>query len=134
MIKKNQTFGGIDMESFKLGYYCEDDDYNLYGPYKSVKECEKYNYKNIWQLVKTSDKASRINKITLDFTSNTLTIEGGEKCNIKILDKELGNGVYSFVPDSWEVVLAKSKEACDDVVIIGSPDIKGECLDEMLHM
>ena len=66
------------MESFKLGYYCEDDDYNLYGPYKSVKECEKYNYKNIWQLVKTSNKDSRINKITLDFTSNTLTIEGGE--------------------------------------------------------
>ena len=118
----------------KIGYYCEDENYKLYGPFKTVKDCEAYDYVNIWQLVKTSNKASKINKITVDFTSNTLTIEGGENCSMKILDKEIGAGTHTFLPDSWELILAKSREACANIVIKGKPNIEGECLDEMLYM
>lgn len=120
--------------SLKLGYYCEDADYKLYGPFKTVKDCERYDYVNIWQLVKVADKLCKINHITVNFNDNTLTIEGGEKCNIKILDKDIGNGVHSFLPESWELILAKVNEACQDVTIIGQPTIDGECLDEVLYM
>lgn len=122
------------MADIKLGYYCEDKDYHLYGPFKTVKECEQYDYENIWQLVKVSDKLSKINKITIDLSCNTLTIEGGENCNIKVLDKDLGNGVHYYSPETWEAVLAKAKESCNDVTIIGKPTIEGECLDEVLYM
>lgn len=128
------TMTNITENNFKLGYYCEDENFNLYGPFKNVKECEKYNYQNIWQLVKTSNKDSQINNITVDFTSNTLTIEGGKNCNIKILDKYIGNGVHSFVPDSWELILSKANESCKNVTIIGKPLIDGECLDAVLYM
>lgn len=120
--------------NMKLGFYCEDEEYNLYGPFKSMKDCEKYNYTYIWELKKIADKDSNINKITINFESNTLTIEGGKNCNIKLLDKTVGNGVHSFLPESWEFILAKAKENCKDVVIIGHPQIEGDFLNEMLHL
>lgn len=120
--------------NLKLGYYCEDSEYKLYGPFKTVKECEKYDYTNIWQLVKVADKLSKINSITVNFKDNTLTIDGGENCNIKILDKEIGNGVHCFLPESWELILSKAYEACTNVTIVGQPTIEGECLDEVLYM
>lgn len=134
LITEENTMADSIDNKLKLGYYCEDDDYKLYGPFKTVKDCERYNYVNIWQLVKTADKLSRINHITVDFSTNTLTIEGGKNCNIKILDKDIGNGVHSFLPESWELILAKARESCTDVEIIGNPPIEGECLDEMLYL
>lgn len=120
--------------NLKLGIYCEDENYNLYGPFLSMKEAEKYNYSYIWELKKIAEKDCKINKIVVDFESNTLTIEGDKNCSIKILDKTIGNGVHSFLPESWELILAKAYEACTNVTIIGQPTIEGECLDEVLYM
>lgn len=122
------------MVDIRLGFYCEDDNTNLYGPFKSLKEAEKYNYSFIWELKKIAEKDTRINKITIDFESNTLTIKGEKNCSIKILDKCIGNGVHSFLPESWELVLAKCKESCADVETIGTPPVEGEYLNEMLHL
>lgn len=122
------------MADIRLGFYCEDDNMNLYGPFKSLKEAEKYNYSFIWELKKIAEKDTKINKITIDFESNTLTIEGDKNCSIKILDKCIGNGVHSFLPESWELVLAKCNESCADVKTIGTPPVEGEYLNEMLHL
>lgn len=117
--------------NLKLGIYCEDDEYNLYGPFKSMQEAEKYNYSYIWELKKIAEKDCKINKIVVDFESNTLTIEGEKNCSIKILDKTIGNGVHSFLPESWQLVLNKCYESCKNVETIGTPPIEGEYLNEM---
>lgn len=121
-------------DKLKLGFYCEDSEYKLYGPFKTSEECEKYDYKNIWHLVKVRDYSPKINKITVNFTSNTLTIEGDKDCELKLLDKTISNGTHTFLPESWELILSKTNEACKNVVIIGKPFIEGECLDEVLYM
>lgn len=122
------------MADIRLGFYCEDDNTNLYGPFKSLKEAEQYNYSFIWELKKIAEKDTKINKIVIDFESNTLTIKGEKNCSIKILDKTLGNGVHSFLPEYWELVLGKSKDSCADVETIGTPPVEGEYLNEMLHL
>ena len=124
----------VDTKQIQLGFYCEDDEYKLYGPFKSMKDCEKYDYSFIWELKKIAEKDKKINKITVDFTSSTLTIEGEKNCSIKILDKVLGNGVHSFAPDSWQVVLGICKAACANTFITGKPTIEGEYLNEVLHL
>lgn len=118
----------------RLGYYYQDSKDKLYGPFKTLKECEFFDYKYIWNLVKISDDSNKINKITVDFSSNTLTIEGNENASIKILDKDIGVGVHSFLPEQWEMLLSKVYESTKNITIIGKPQIEGECLDEVLYM
>lgn len=115
-------------------FYYEDDKHTIHGPYSSLKDCEVFDYVRIWELKKTSDKDSKINKITIDLSSNSLTIEGGKHASIKILDKQVGVGVQCFAPESWEAVIGTCKQACKNVTILGKPIIDGECLDEMLYM
>lgn len=121
-------------KDIRLGYYCEDDDMNLFGPFTTIKECEEYDYSYIWKLEKIADKDCNINSIAIDFSSNTLTIEGGKNSSIKVLDKEMVNGVNYFEPETWRTVLSISKDACKNVTVTGTPKIEGECLDEMLYM
>ena len=120
--------------NLKLGIYCEDENYNLYGPFKTMKEAEAYNYSYIWELKKIADKDSKINKIVVDFESNTLTIDGNKNCSIKILDKTIGNGVHCFLPESWELILSKAYEACANVETIGTPPVEGEYINEVLYL
>lgn len=124
----------VNVKDIRLGYYCEDDEMNLYGPFQTIKECEEYDYTYVWKLEKIADKDSKINKITIDFETNKLNIDGEKNASIKILDKVLGVGVHSFLPDSWQVVLGICKGACKNIELIGTPCITGECLDEMLYM
>lgn len=121
-------------KDIRLGYYCEDDDMNLFGPFTTIKECEEYGYSYIWKLEKIADKDCNINSIAIDFSSNTLTIEGGKNSSIKVLDKEMVNGVNYFEPETWRTVLSISKDVCKNVIVTGTPKIEGECLDEMLYM
>ena len=34
------------VKDIKTGYYCEDENYKLYGPFKTVKDCEAYDKLN----------------------------------------------------------------------------------------
>lgn len=123
-----------DTKQIQLGFYCEDDEYKLYGPFKTQKDCERYDYKYIWELKKIAEKDKKINSITVDFNTNTLGINGEQNCSIKVLDKVLGNGVHSFDKECWQVILSKAKESCSNVTIIGQPFIEGEYLNEVLHL
>lgn len=122
------------INELQVGFYCEDDNYKLYGPFKSMKECEQYDYSFIWELKKIRPKDCKINKITIDFFNSNITIEGEKNASIKILDKVLGNGTYKFNMESWEFIVAKAKEVCNNVEYVGLPTIKGEYLNEMLHL
>ena len=118
----------------QLGFYCEDDEFKLYGPFKSMKECEKYDYTNIWELKKVRPKDCKISKILIDFYKSEITIEGEPNASIQILTDVLGVGTHSFSMDIWELVVAKAKEACNNIVYDGFPTTKGEYLNEMLHL
>ena len=122
------------MTNIKRGYYYQDKSNKLFGPFNSYKDCKRFNYKYIWSLVDILEENKKINKIVVDLDKNTIAIEGEKDASIKILDKDIGNGVHSFEPNKWEYVLSVSKDACKNVTIIGKPIIEGECLDEVLYM
>lgn len=113
------------------GFYCEDEYGNFYGPYKTIKEARTVEHLYIWELKEINNNASKVNKIEIDFDSNTLTVDGG---SLTILNKTLDTGTHTFASELWELVLSKSYEACDNVSVKGKPQIEGEYLNEMLHL
>ena len=120
--------------NLKLGYYFSSVDKKLYGPFSSLKECEKHDYINIWKLEKTKVKDSKVNKITIDFLNTTIKIEGEKNCAVNFIGKTYGVGTYEFQRDQWERVVAEAKKACSNIVYKGLPEIEGEYLNEVLHL
>ena len=120
--------------NLKLGYYFSDSNNKLYGPFTSIKDCEKHDYERIWKLEKSRIKDSKVTRIIINFKLSQVTIVGEKNCSVSILGQEIGAGTFKFPSESWERVIAESKKACDKIVFKGVPTIGGEYLNEVLHL
>lgn len=126
-------------------YYLTDYAGNISGPYDSRASaledsvagdrlllCLDTNFKRA-----KKEEKKKITEITLDFNRNVVIIAGDEgaetalnKVNYAVgeteIDKEELNQWYAIATDAYK--------ACEKTAIVGTPPVKGVCLDEMLYM
>ena len=132
-----------DEELFTPGfYYLTDYAGNISGPYDSrelavadavagdrLLLCLDTNFKRT-----KKEEKKKVTEITLDFNRNVVKIAGNEVELNKVtyavgeseIDKEELNSWYSIVTDAYK--------ACERTTIVGTPPVKGVCLNEMLHL
>lgn len=128
---------------YKAGYYYLADYVgNVSGPYASRDAAIEESVAGDTVLIaltpdfiKTkSHKKKSVNKITLDFIKNVAIIEGdnGAEAVLNKVTYPVGESLLQF--EDWEKMVEDSFKLCKDTIIVGTPPVEGECLDEMLHM
>lgn len=117
-------------------YYISDYSGFLSGPYQSIKEAETdaVDGEAILKFVKFASAPTEITKAIVDFDNGLLTLSGSSKASIKIGEKVLAVGTHKFnkKSESCEGLLNVLSLNCNDVSVIGTPYIEGECLDYLV--
>lgn len=125
-------------------YYLSDYAGNVSGPYINADIALKNAVAGDLLLVavapetlKNKKKKKVVDKISIDFQNKEVIIAGedGAEAELNKVTYTVGKTALDELELlDWETIITDAYKACKVVVIKGRPPVKGEYLNEMLHM